>query len=204
MKILAINGSHRKGRNTAALLNVVLEETVKLGASTELIELVDCDIKFCTACNSCLRNPKCSITDDMKIIEEKLLAADGILLGSPVYWLNVTALMKNFMDRSRYLHMVKNMLAGKVGGAVTTAGLLYGGQETTLKIMESFLLGHGLRIADARNHNGGIISTGAIGSQAADFKDGKYVWRRNVADDELAVEACKQLGRNMVEMIRKK
>lgn len=204
MKITAINGSHRKGKNTAALLSVVLNETVKLGATTELVELADYDIKFCTACNGCLRKPECSITDDMSIIGEKLLAADGILLGSPVYWLNVTALMKNFMDRSRYLHLVKNMLAGKVGGAVTTAGLLYGGQETTLKIMESFLLGQGLQIVDTRNQNGGVIAAGAIGSLVEDFKDGKIIWRRNATDDELVVEACKQLGRNMVEHIRRK
>ena len=204
MKILAINGSHRRGKNTAALLNTVLEETAKMGASTELLELVDYDIKFCSACNKCLTRSQCSITDDMAAIGEKLLNADGILLGSPVYWLNVTTVMKNFMDRSRYLHLVRNLLAGKVGAAVTTAGLLHGGQETTLKIMESFLLGHGLHIVDTRDQNGGVITAGAMGSLMADFQDGKMVWRRNAADDELLVAACKQLGRNMVELIRRR
>lgn len=141
MKILAINGSHRKGKNTAALLNTVLEETAVMGASTELLELSDYNIRFCAACNKCLRKSQYSITDDMAIIGEKLTTADGILLGSPVYWFNVTALMKNLMDRSRYLHMNKNLLAGKVGAAVTTAGLLQGGQETTLRILEYFLSG---------------------------------------------------------------
>lgn len=87
MKIHAINGSHRKGKNTATLLNAVLEEAAAFGASTELLELSDYNIKFCTACNKCLKRSLCSITDDdMTIIAEKLISADGVLLGSPVYW----------------------------------------------------------------------------------------------------------------------
>lgn len=203
MKIIAINGSHRKGKNTAALLNTVLEEAAALGASTELLELTDLNIKLCTSCNRCLGKVQCSITDDdMVAVGEKLLAADGILLGSPVYWINVTTLMKNFMDRSRYLHMSKNMLAGKVGAGVTNAGLHYGGQETTLRIIEHFLLAHGLHLVDTRDSDGAILASGVTGSLMAEYKDGKVIWRRKATDDELAVAACKQLGRNMVALIR--
>lgn len=203
MKILAINGSHRRGKNTAALLSTVLEEAAALGAATELLELSDFNIKFCTGCNKCLKRSQCSITDDdMTVIGDKLMSADGILLGSPVYWLNVTALMKNLMDRSRYLHMNKNLLAGKVGGAVTCAGLLQGGQEMTLRIMENYLQCQGLYIADTRDPAGPIMSDGVTASLMAGFKDGKIIWRNTVIDDELIVAACRQLGRNMVTLIR--
>lgn len=202
MKILAINGSHRKGKNTAALLKTVLDEAAALGASTELLELSDMNIKFCVACNKCLSQTQCSITDDMAIVGEKLLAADGILLGSPVYWVNVTALMKNFMDRSRYLHICKNLLDGKVGAALTTAGLLYGGQETTLKIMECFLQFHGLHVVDSRDPNEAIKAPLVAGSLMEGFKDDRVIWRRNAVDDELLVSSCKQLARNMVKLIR--
>ncbi|NLI11331.1 flavodoxin family protein [Pelotomaculum propionicicum] len=202
MKILAINGSHRKGKNTATLLNTVLDEAAALGASTELLELSDLNIKFCAACNKCLNKTQCSITDDMAIVEKKLLAADGILLGSPVYWVNVTTLMKNFMDRSRYLHLYKNVLDGKVGAALTTAGLLYGGQETTLKIMECFLQFHGLHVVDSRDPNEAIMAPLVAGSLMEGFKDGKVIWRRNAVDDELLATSCKQLARNMVKLIR--
>lgn len=203
MKILAINGSHRKGKNTAALLNTVLEEAASLGAATELIELSDYNIKFCLSCNKCLGKTQCSITDDdMAGIGEKMLEADGIVLGSPVYWANVTTLMKNFMDRTRYMHMVKNLLAGKVGAAVTNAGLRHGGQEATLRIMEYFLHAQGLYLVDTRDADGPIMSAGVTGSLMADFKDGKVVWRRNATDDELTVLACKQLGRNIVAAIK--
>lgn len=202
MKILAINGSHRKGKNTAVLLKTVLDEAAALGASTELLELSDLNIKFCVACNKCLNQTQCSITDDMAIVGEKLLAADGILLGSPVYWVNVTALMKNFMDRSRYLHICKNLLDGKVGAALTTAGLLYGGQETTLKIMECFLQFHGLHVVDSRDPNEAIKAPLVAGSLMEGFKDDRVIWRRNAVDDELLVASCKQLARNMVKLIR--
>ncbi len=202
MKILAINGSHRKGKNTAVLLRTVLDEAAALGASTELLELSDMEIKLCIACNKCLTKCECSVTgDDMAVIEEKLLAADGILLGSPVYWVNVTTLMKNFMDRSRYLHIYKNVLDGKVGAALTTAGLLYGGQETTLKIMECFLQFHGLHVVDCRDPNEPITAPIVAGSLMEGFKDDRVIWRRNAADDPLLVASCKQLARNMVKLI---
>lgn len=203
MKIIAINGSHRKGKNTASLLNAALEAAQEQGATTELLELTDYNIKLCLSCNKCLGKPQCSITDDdMGIVGEKMLAADGIILGSPVYWSNVTTLMKNLMDRSRYMHMVENMLAGKAGGAVTNAGLRNGGQEMTLRIMESFLTAQGLCVLDSRNQDGPIMTAGVAGSLLADIKDGKVVWRRSVLEDEGAMLAARQLGYNMVAFIK--
>ncbi|SFR00215.1 flavodoxin family protein [Desulfoscipio geothermicus] len=203
MHIIAVNGSHRKGKNTAALLGVVLEEAAALGATTELLELADYNIKHCLSCNKCLGRPQCNITDDdMAMIGKKLLAADGIVLGSPVYWANVTTLMKNFMDRTRYMHMVKNMLAGKVGGAVTNAGLRNGGQEAALRIMEFFLAAQGLHVVDSRNQDGPIMTVGVAGSLQADIKDGKVVWRKGALEDEAAVLAARHLGKNMVQLIQ--
>lgn len=202
MKIIAINGSHRKGRNTAALLNLVLEETESLGFTTELIELADLNIGLCKACNMCLKKSSCSITgDDMAMVEEKIIDANGIILGSPVYWMNVTTLMKNFMDRSRYLHITKNRLGGKIGAAVTNAGLLHGGQEGTIKIMENFLQNHGLYIADSRAPDDDVLTTGVSGALMLGYKDNKIVWRNSAIDDELIQVVCKQLGRNMVKLI---
>ncbi|WP_347490658.1 flavodoxin family protein [Desulfoscipio sp. XC116] len=203
MNIIAINGSHRKGKNTAALLRTVLGEAAALGAATELLELTDYNIKLCLSCNKCLGRTQCSITDDdMASIGEKLLAADGIVLGSPVYWSNVTTLMKNFMDRTRYMHMTRNLLAGKAGAAVTNAGLRNGGQEAALRIMEFFLMAQGLYVVDARDKNGAIMSAGVAGSLLADVKEGKVIWRKSAEEDEATMQAARQLGRNMVELIK--
>jgi len=202
MKIIAVNGSHRKGKNTAGLLGLVLEEAAALGADTELIELTDYNIKHCISCNKCLGRAQCTITDDdMAALGDKLLAANGIVLGSPVYWANVSALMKNFMDRTRWMHMVRNMLAGKVGGAVTNAGLRNGGQEVTLRIMESFLAAQGLYVVDSRNQDGPIAASGVAGSLLADIKDGKIIFRKSALEDEPAALAARQLGRNMAQAV---
>lgn len=203
MKIIAVNGSHRKGKNTAFLLQTILAEAEKNGAQTELLELVDYNIQYCKSCNKCLGQSKCSITgDDMDEIAEKLLAADGIVLGSPVYWSNVSALMKNFMDRTRWMHMVKNLLAGKVGAAVTNAGLRNGGQDLTLQVMHNFLVSQGLYVVDAREQDAPLILAQVAGSLQEGVKEGKSLWRRSVQEDEAAIQACKQLGRNMVKMIK--
>lgn len=203
MKIIALNGSHRPGKNTAGLLQTVLDAAQSRDAQTELIELSEWNIRPCTSCNACLKAPACSITDDdMTLLGEKLLEADGILLGSPVYWSNVSTFMKNFMDRSRYLHMTANLLQGKIGGAVTGAGLLVGGQELALQIMETFLKQQGLILADCRNANGMVAATGVAGSLTSGMIDGKTQYRRRFTDDPLLVQAAEQLGLNMVELIR--
>lgn len=202
MKIIALNGSHRSGKLTTDLLEVTLEAAREAGCDVELVELADLNIAFCTGCNACLRGPKCSISgDDMEALGEKLLAADGILLGSPVYWSNVSARMKNVMDRTRPYHMTKNLLAGKVGGAVTGAGLNLGGQGQALAIMQEFLVQQGLILADCRNPDAMVATTGVGGSLAASYADGKTQYRRKFTDDERVLEDAKQLGRNMARLL---
>ena len=202
MKVLAINGSHRKGKNTARLLAAVLEEARFLGAETELLELKDYDIKPCLACNRCLRMIACSIQDDMQALAEKMLAADAIVLGSPVYIANVTGLMKNFMDRTRWLHMVKNVLHGKVGAAVTHAGLRNGGQEFTQMIMEHFLSSHGMIVVDSRDQEGRVYNHGVMGTLFTDLDGDNLLWKRSVEEDALALHECRTLGRNVVREVQ--
>jgi multimeric flavodoxin WrbA len=201
-KVVAINGSHRKGKNTAIMLQTVLNEISIKGIETELIELADYNIKVCKSCNRCLSQTKCSITDDdMEVLTKKIVHADGIILGSPVYWNNVTGLMKNFMDRTRFLHMSKNLLNGKIGAAVTHGGLRNGGQEMCLLILEKFLNAHGLIVADARDPQFGIQFSGAMGTLQKSFDNSGVVWHKNVNEDIAALQACKQLGKNMLKLL---
>ncbi|MDW7649843.1 MAG: flavodoxin family protein [Bacillota bacterium] len=204
MKILAINGSHRKGKNTAEMLKTALAEAEALGAETELVELMDYTIKECISCNKCLSKAECSITDDdMNELYQKLLAADGILIGSPVYFSNVTGRLKDFIDRSRPLHMVKNALDGKVGGAVVHAGLRNGGQELALGILHTFLTGHGMIIASDRGQEDPIVNTGPMGTMFSSYEDGKMRFVRGVTQDEAALVSCRRLGKNMVSLLKK-
>jgi multimeric flavodoxin WrbA len=104
MKILGICGSPRKG-NTEWMLRKFLEAASKAGAETEIILLKDKDIKWCSGCLSCDTGGKdrkgvCKIQDNMQQILPKMVEADGIAMGTPVYFEMVSGLLKNFMDRT--------------------------------------------------------------------------------------------------------
>lgn len=204
MKILAINGSHRKGKNTAAMLETVLAEAAALGAHTELVELMDYEIRECTSCNRCLRSTDCAITDDgMQVLYKKMREADGIVIGSPVYFSNVTGRLKDFMDRSRPLHMVKNELEGKVGGALVHAGLRNGGQELALQIIHTFMLGHGIIIAADRGGDEEILSTGPMATMFESYDGGRVKFKRSVEEDAIALVSCRRLGQQMVRLLER-
>jgi multimeric flavodoxin WrbA len=204
MRVIAINGSHRKGKNTAIMLQWVLEEVAAANIETELIELTDYKITPCKACNFCLKKTECSIkNDDMIVLAEKMFTADGIVLGSPVYFTNVTGLMKIFIDRTRWMHMCRNMLSAKIGAVVTNAGLRNGGQEIVLNILTRFLMAHGLHIVDSRNSKKGIYNIGATGSifQGLSQENNGINWKKSIREDELAFKECKELGRNLAREI---
>ncbi len=104
MKILGICGSPRNG-NTEWMVGRVLEAARSAGAETELILLKDEDIKLCTGCLECELHDDttpgaCVIKDDMDALLPKMLAADAFVFGTPVYFYMLSALLKNFMDRT--------------------------------------------------------------------------------------------------------
>ena len=150
MKVLGINGSHRAGKGTAALLQAALDgaaeqaSALEVPVSCELVELSKLDIGFCVGCNRCLAQTSCTLEDDMNDLYEKLRDADVVLLASPDYFGTVSARMKNFMDRTRPFHMVENVLTGKVGGAMSTAGLNNCGGEGTLAALDSWFATQGM------------------------------------------------------------
>lgn len=200
MYILAINGSHRAGKGTAALLNAVLDTASHQGATGELIELAHLDLRFCCGCNKCLGTNRCTIHDDMDMLYEKMMKADGIVLGSPVYFGNVSARMKCFMDRTRPLHMVDNALAGKVGGMVTTAGLPDCGCQETLGVMDRFFATHEMLVVHPRPL-GPVTGDGVAATQLARFNEaGDPEWR-SIKDDENAFKRARRLGHDMFNLI---
>lgn len=199
MKVIAINGSHRPGKNTATMLNLVLDEIKSGGLSTELVELADYKIKLCRACNKCLVKPECAIQDDdMQKLAEKMFAADAIILGSPVYFCNVSSRFKIFSDRTRWMHMCKNLLDGKIGGALTHAGLRNGGQEFTQMILERFIQAHGMQSIDARDPNSGIFNLAPMGTMFESIKKDNMHWKKDVMEDALTVKMCRSLGKNIL------
>jgi len=137
MKILGINGSPR-GTNsrTLKLVEAVLEGAKKQGAETELVDLCTLDIQYCIGCEVCYAEGTCIQEDDLADLWDKILSSDGLVLGSPVYFSVVTAQLKTMIDRlANAVHC--QMLSGKYGCAVTTAGAR--GDKDVLHYMNYFL-----------------------------------------------------------------
>ncbi|MFA6807717.1 MAG: flavodoxin family protein [Eubacteriales bacterium] len=99
MQITAFCGSYRKGGNTSILMEAALNAAKKEGAKVEFLYLSDYKFVGCIGCEGCSKNNKCVINDDMQVLYTKLRESDGIILGSPTYFYNVTAIMKAFIDR---------------------------------------------------------------------------------------------------------
>ncbi|MGA2120626.1 MAG: flavodoxin family protein [Methanoregula sp.] len=104
MKVLAINGSPRKKWNTATLLEHALAGAQSKGAETELVHLYDLDFKGCTSCFACKLKGgksygKCAVRDGLAPVLEKIVDVDALILGSPIYFGNVTGMMRCFMER---------------------------------------------------------------------------------------------------------
>jgi multimeric flavodoxin WrbA len=122
MKVVAFNGSARKNGNTAILINYVLRELEQEGIETELMQLAGKKIRGCVACMKCWENKdqRCSVTNDvLNTCIEKMIAADGIILGSPTYFANVSTEMKALIDRAGMTSIANDrMLKRKVGAAV--------------------------------------------------------------------------------------
>lgn len=110
MKVIAINGSPRKNWNTHILLNKALEGAEDAGAQTELVHLYDLDYKGCISCLACkVKNSKslgrCSVNDGLKPVLEVIHTCDGFILGSPIYFGNVTGMMRLFWERLLFQYL---------------------------------------------------------------------------------------------------
>ena len=117
---IGIVGSPRQQGNTAILVGEALAGAQELGAEVELLHIGDKEIGFCDGCESCVETGECKVADYMQQIYAQLLAADGIVLGTPVYFWNVSAQMKAFIDRT-YALQHQRKLRNKVGGIVVVA-----------------------------------------------------------------------------------
>jgi multimeric flavodoxin WrbA len=115
MKFYAINGSPRKNKNTATLLQSALDGIRSAATTdnieTEMIHLYDLDYQPCISCFACKRlggksYGKCVVKDSLKPIMEKLADADGIIFGSPIYFASISAKLRGFLERFLFQYFV--------------------------------------------------------------------------------------------------
>jgi multimeric flavodoxin WrbA len=180
MKVLAFNCSPRKDGNTAILINHVFRELEQEGLETELVQLSGKKIHGCIACNKCFKNKdqRCSVNDDFaNECIEKMIKADGIILGSPVYFADVTSEMKALIDRAGYASLANGGLyKNKVGASIVA--LRRTGGINTLDSMDHFFLamqmiivgrgiGIGRNIGEVEKDEEGIRMVKTLGQRMA-------------------------------------
>jgi multimeric flavodoxin WrbA len=124
MKILALSCSPREKGNTVNLLEEALKGAQQEGAEVELYSVSGKTIQPCDGCGTCMETGECHIKDDMQELYSKLLAADGIVFGTPVYFYNMASQAKTVIDRTMPMGRPDMSLANKVGGVVAVAGSL--------------------------------------------------------------------------------
>jgi multimeric flavodoxin WrbA len=157
-RAVAINGSARKGGNTATLLRRALQGLQKEGFNTELIELGGSPLRGCTACRSCFKNKnkRCVIeTDNLNEILASMIKADAIIIGSPTYFADVTSETKALLDRAGYVGRANdNIFTRKVGAAVVM--MRRAGAIHAFDTINHFFLIEGMYVAGSTYWNLGI------------------------------------------------
>ncbi len=195
MKVLGIVCSPRRGGNTEILVKESLATAKTLGAEVELVTIGDKNIAPCDGCESCRKTKKCRINDDMQEIYSKLLEADGIIFGSPVYFWGVTAQAKALMDRT-FAFLADRRLRNKVAGAVVVARRT--GGTSAFSAFHAFFNIHRMLSASSVIISAGEeeIEPGRGGGVIA-YADSKG----DVRQDKRGMDEAKALGRTIVKAI---
>ncbi|RKD89736.1 flavodoxin family protein [Mangrovibacterium diazotrophicum] len=188
MKILGINGSPRRNGNTKILLETAFKPLEEAGFQTEIFQLGGKPVHGCTACGKCrkIKDKRCHIKNDtLNECIAKMLEADAVILGSPVYFADVTTEMKALIDVAGYVTRGNgHLLKRKVGAAVIS--VRRGGQLHTFDTINNFFLINQMIIP---------------GSSYWNFAFGKA--EGDVVNDTEGMEIIATLGENMAWLLSK-
>ncbi|MDD3312069.1 flavodoxin family protein [Pseudodesulfovibrio sp.] len=188
MKVVAINGSARKGGNTAEMIRRVFARLTAEGIETEMIELSGKKMHGCMACYKCAENKdrRCAVTNDfandcIRAMDE----ADAVILASPTYFANVTAEIKALIDRAGMVGLVNgSMFARKVGAAIVVNRR--GGAQAAFDGLNAFFFIEQMIVPGSRYWNLGV------GREKGE-----------VLADEEAMQTMDVLGDNMAWLLKK-
>ena len=185
MKVLGIVCSPRQGGNTEILVREALVAVAEAGGETELALVADMDIAPCDGCGACMESGVCKVKDDMQEIYRQLEWADGIIFGTPVYFLNVSAQAKAVMDRT-YALLRTGGLRGKVAAAMVAVRRVGAGQ--VLSLLYSYF-----------NAQRMVIAGGGIG-----YGRGKGEVRDGVGGSPAlsALEEARAVGKSVVRLAK--
>jgi len=196
VKILGISGSPRKAA-TEYTLGRALSAAEKIeGVETELVTLRGRKLGFCIHCDRCVREGTtyCLVhpDDDMNELYDTFYNADGYIIASPVYEMNLTGQLATFLNRFRptYTLLKENpdYFRYKVGGAIAVGGTRNGGQEQTIHAIQGFYHTQGMMVI-----NGGLGVYAGVSVWSQDRK------AKGAEEDEFAMGNAEMLGRRVAE-----
>ncbi len=188
MKVVAFNGSPRRNGNTVILITELFNVMQEKGIETELIHLGNKVVHGCTACGKCkeIQNGKCHIKNDhLNFCIEKMVEADGIIIGSPVYFADVTPEVKALIDVAGYVTRANNhLLKRKIGAGIIA--VRRGGALHTFESINNFFLINQMIVPGSSYWNF------AIGRNPGD-----------VLHDTEGMQTIKTLAENMAWLLKK-
>jgi multimeric flavodoxin WrbA len=209
-KVLAINGSPRKDGNTSILIGYILKELENEGIETEVYQIGGKSVHGCTACMKCFENRdgKCSIDNDpVNAIIEKMIESDGIILGSPVYFLDVTPEMKALIDRIGFVSFANDRplrdkvanvaVAVRRSGGVRTADTMLHFLLANAMIVPGFpAIGIGRDIGDVEGDEEGVATARMVGQSMARVLNhlGRHPLPVQEPDDIVKLMTKKKIG----------
>lgn len=186
MNVIAINGSPKAEGNTYHGLKIVCESLENEGISTEIIHIGNKNIRGCQACGGCAKNQdqKCVIDDEVNEIIQKLKNADGIIIGSPVYYASMAGTLKCFIDRAFYVASANGGLyRHKVGASVVA--VRRSGEVATFDHLNHYFTISEMFLASSSYWN---VIHGRLPGE--------------VLQDEEGVQTMRVLGKNMAFLIK--
>jgi multimeric flavodoxin WrbA len=202
MKILGISASPRGSKSTTLkLVEKVLEGAKDAGAEVELVDVCKLDIEYCNACQVCFKTGKCAHKDDFQGLYEKIMAADGMVWGSPNYFHSVTAQMKTLIDRmADAVHC--QLFTGKYCCSVATGGNNFD-QVTTY--LDALLLNYGAFVSGSVGARMASGPTALPDSEKKAFELGKTLagdikTKRDYIEQREMQEENRKYFQNLVKM----
>ena len=136
--VVAVIGSPRPNGNTVALVDAALAELERCGCRCTRIMPAELQIAACDGHDDCGQRTTCAHEDDMAAVLEKVYAADGLILASPVYYENVTSQMKAFIDRNAFPYYHDEFLSPTIVGLIAVA--TESGLDDTLSALRRFVV----------------------------------------------------------------
>lgn len=188
MKVVAFNGSPRENGNTKHLLRMVCDVLEAEGIDTEIVQVGGRNVHGCTACMKCAENQdrKCVLTGDpVNEWMEKMFEADGIIIGSPTYFADLTPEAKAFIDRAGFVGLANGDLLNRKAGAAVVAVRRAGA----------------IHVFDSINHLFGISGMVTVGSSYWNMAIG--LTPGEVDGDLEGRKTMEDLGKNMAWVLKK-